>query len=142
MVMKKFLKKNIISKAFACFNNPIEGKSFESFRNFFLNLTMCTKRCKPSREQYFSQTFTKGEKYTLMPSTDNIIKKDKLHLFGFQYSLKPHQNYKERESSYFASLEQDFSWNEHLLLIQSEVKKNKSWSSSSLLALTQELMKN
>ncbi|KAJ1506599.1 hypothetical protein HMI54_004925 [Coelomomyces lativittatus] len=140
--MKQFFMKNIISKAIACLNKHVERNHFESLRSFFFNLTICTKRYKASREQSFCQTCNKEEKLKWMPSNDNFMKKDKLYLFGFQYSLKSHPNYKERKSNYFASVEKDFNLNEHLLLIQLEVKKNKSWSNSSLVALTQELMKN
>ncbi|KAJ1512418.1 hypothetical protein HMI54_015740 [Coelomomyces lativittatus] len=136
------MKKNIISKAFACLNKPVERNYFESIQCFFLNLTMCTKRYRPSSEPCVCQTFKKEEKKELTPSKDSFMKKDKSPLFSFQYSLKRHPNYKEKESNYLDLFEKDFNLNEHLFLIQLEMKKNKSRSNSSLLALTQELMKN
>ncbi|KAJ1506946.1 hypothetical protein HMI54_003810 [Coelomomyces lativittatus] len=141
MVMKKLFEKNILSKAFAYLSKPNEINHFKSIQHYFLNLTWCTKRYKPSREPYFGQNLTKVEKRESTPSDDSFMKKDKKHLFGFQYPLMPHPNYKRRESNYFASVEKDFDWDEYLRIIQAEVKKNKSWSNSSLLALTQELMK-
>ncbi|KAJ1507714.1 hypothetical protein HMI54_013790 [Coelomomyces lativittatus] len=140
MLMKNLFEKKLIPKAFANLSKPIEGNHFKSIQYFFLNLTRCTKRYKPSREPFFCQNLTKGEKRELTQSDEPFMKKDKNHLFVFLYPLKQHPNYKGKESNYFTLVEKDFDWVEYLCKIQAEVKKKKSWSNSSLLALAQELI--